>query len=123
MRFAALICFLGSLAGGGLAQQSAGASQKNAAIKVIDLGRVSKTTLAKAMENFWKTQHCNSDPVYIINYGSDREIARREKTIINTDTYRRCFDRSLTTLVRGGPGSGPRTIVWTIPKGADNPQP
>ena len=122
MRFAIFIFCLVFLGSGVLPQQAVAPSQKPSAIKLVELGRVSNMALAKAMERFWKTQYCDSDQVYIINYGSGREIARREKGIIDKDE-RRCFDRSRTTLVRGGFGNGPRTVIWSIPPGADNPSP
>jgi hypothetical protein len=118
MRFAAFIFLLASLGYSARAQEVA----KPSAIMAAELGRVSNNELKRTMQNFWRTQHCDGDPIYIINYGSDREIARREKEIVNSD-QRRCFDRSRTTIVRGGAGTGPKTAVWTIPKGANNPEP
>jgi hypothetical protein len=123
MRFAIFMFCLASLPPGILAQQAVAPSLKPSAIKLVELGRVSNMALGKAMESFWKTQSCHSDQVYIISYGSDREIARREKIIINKNDLRRCFDRSRTTLIRGGFGNGPRTVIWSIPLGADNPSP
>jgi hypothetical protein len=60
---------------------------------------------------------------YIINYGTDREIAARERLINNHITFRR-FDRSRITLVRGGAGQPGETIytkLYRVPPGADNP--
>ena len=60
---------------------------------------------------------------YIINYGTDREIAARERLITNHIAFRN-FDRSRITLVRGGDtGDGPRTKLYRIPPGAENPAP
>jgi len=122
MRFAIFILCLACLGSGVLAQHTVTPSQKPSPMKVVEVGRTSKLALEKTIERFWKTQTCVSDPLYIINYGSDREIARREKMIANKD-YRRCFDRSSVTLVRGGFGNGPKTVIWSIPPGADNPIP
>jgi len=60
---------------------------------------------------------------YIINYGTDRQIAARERLITNHITLRG-FDRSRITLVRGGDtGAGVNTKLYRIPPGAENPNP
>jgi hypothetical protein len=60
---------------------------------------------------------------YVINYGTDREIAARERLITNHIAFRN-FDRSRITLVRGGDtGEGPKTRLYRIPPGAENPAP
>jgi hypothetical protein len=60
---------------------------------------------------------------YIINYGTDREITVRERLIRNHIAFRN-FDASRITFVRGGDtGSGPRTKLYRIPPGAENPAP
>lgn len=62
---------------------------------------------------------------YIINYGTDREIAAREKQIRDAIRFRK-YDASRVTLVRGGAnpnGAGVYTRIWIVPAGADNPQP
>jgi hypothetical protein len=62
---------------------------------------------------------------YIINYGTDREIAAREKQIQKAISFRN-YDASRLTIVRGGPnpnGAGVWTKVFTVPPGADNPTP
>jgi hypothetical protein len=60
---------------------------------------------------------------YIINYGTDRQIAVREKQIVKAIAFRK-YDASRITIVRGGAnrdGGGVLTRVWIIPPGADNP--
>lgn len=62
---------------------------------------------------------------YIINYGTDREVARREKQIRDAITFLN-LDASRVTLVNGGAnprGKGVWTKVWIVPSGADNPTP
>ncbi len=61
---------------------------------------------------------------YIINYGTDREIAARERLIRNHIAFRR-FDASRITLVNGGasPDGEVKTKLYRIPPGADNPAP
>ena len=59
---------------------------------------------------------------YIINYGTDREIAKREKQIRNSITFRR-YDVSRITLVRGGNREVIKTDLWLVPPGAESPTP
>ncbi len=59
---------------------------------------------------------------YIINYGTDREIAKREKQIRNSITFRR-YDASRITLVRGGNREVIKTDLWLVPPGAESPTP
>ncbi len=62
---------------------------------------------------------------YIINYGTDREIARREKQIRDAITFLN-LDAPRVTLVNGGAnprGKGVWTKVWIVPPGAENPTP
>jgi hypothetical protein len=63
---------------------------------------------------------------YIINYGTDKEIANRERQIRKAITFLK-LDPSRVTLVRGGANpngeSGVFTRVWIVPPGADNPTP
>lgn len=61
---------------------------------------------------------------YIISYGTNREIARREKQIRDALTLLK-VDKTLITLVNGGAnpkGKGVWTRVWLVPPGADNPR-
>ncbi|HEY8561302.1 MAG TPA: hypothetical protein VIL74_13075 [Pyrinomonadaceae bacterium] len=62
---------------------------------------------------------------YIINYGTDREIARREALIRNHINFRK-YDASRITFVRGGAnpnGAGVHTRLWLVPPGAQPPTP
>lgn len=60
---------------------------------------------------------------YIINYGTDKEIAKREKQIRDAIAFRK-YDASRITMVRGGDqGTGIRTVFWIVPAGAPNPEP
>lgn len=68
----------------------------------------------------------NNDPTsraVIINYGSAKEIARREKQIRDAIKFLK-QDASRVTLVRGGDnGSGVETVIFIVPAGADEPTP
>ncbi len=60
---------------------------------------------------------------YIINYGTDKEVAAREKQIQKAINFLK-LDGSRVTVVRGGAnpnGKGVWTKVWVVPPGADNP--
>ncbi len=62
---------------------------------------------------------------YIINYGTDREIAARERQIQKAIRFRN-YDPSRVTIVRGGAnpnGAGVWTKVYVVPPGATNPTP
>lgn len=97
-------------------------SGKPVAIKVLEIGRVSDWRFSRAMKRFPGWSDC-SVQFYTINYGSDREIARRESLILKSMPTLRVFDCSRRSFVRGGLGRGPKTVVWKIPPGADNPEP
>ena len=68
----------------------------------------------------------NNDPSasgYIINYGTDKEIAKREKQIEKAIAFRK-YDRRRITLARGGnTGEGIITRYWLVPVGATTPAP
>lgn len=59
---------------------------------------------------------------YIINYGTDREIAVREKQIRVSIQWRK-FDATRITIVRGGFWKTVKSEFWMVPPGAENPQP
>jgi hypothetical protein len=62
---------------------------------------------------------------YIINYGTDKEIAAREKQITKAINFLK-KDASRITMVRGGAnpnGAGVWTKFWIVPAGAANPNP
>ena len=62
---------------------------------------------------------------YIINYGTDREIAVREKQIQDAIKFLN-FDGRRLTMIRGGAnprGTGAWSKVWIIPPGGEIPMP
>ena len=64
-----------------------------------------------------------SDRGVLINYGSAKEIAKREKQIRDAIKFLK-QDPSRVTLVRGGDnGSGIETVVFIVPSGAEAPIP
>ncbi len=104
---------------GGAQRASCSVQEKSVAIKVLEIGKVSDKRITKATENFWN-EYDFQTPLYIINYGTNKEIARRERLIMNVDIR---HEEPRITLVRGGLGQGPKTVIWKVPAGADNPAP
>ncbi len=99
------------------------ASEKPVAIKILEIGRVSDRTFVRRMEVVWKSySNYPNTWVYMINYGSSKEIARRER-LLTREVALRTSDRSRITILRGGFVSVPRTVIWRVPPGADTPKP
>ncbi len=60
---------------------------------------------------------------YIINYGTDKEIAKREKDIRAAIKFRK-FDASRVTFLRGGDkGTGIRSVLYVVQPGIPAPTP
>lgn len=62
---------------------------------------------------------------YIINYGTDEEVAAREKQIQKAIDFLK-YDANHVLIVRGGEnpmGKGVWTKAWIVPPGAEFPQP
>lgn len=88
-----------------------------------EYGRITKANAVRIFRNFYGELAKNSNlQGYIINYGTNTEIALREKWIAENINFRR-FDRSRITLVRCGRKGGLRTVMWIVPPGAANPKP
>ena len=60
---------------------------------------------------------------YVINYGTEKEIAARERQIQEAIRFLK-LDGNRLTMIRGGANSfGTRSIIWIIPPGAKPPTP
>jgi hypothetical protein len=95
------------------------------AILVDEFGPLSNDDIRVRLDNFFTELSNNpNNQGYIINYGTDRQIAARERLITNHIAFRG-FDRSRITLVSGGasPDGEQRTKLYRIPPGAENPAP
>jgi hypothetical protein len=94
------------------------------AVLIDTFGKLPNDEIRGRLDTFFaELQHNPNNQGYIINYGTDKEIAAREKLITNHIAFRK-FDRSRITLVRGGDtGEGPTTKLYRIPPGAANPAP
>lgn len=107
------------------AQETAPIESKPIAQLVDEFGKMPNDDIRGRLDAFFTELSNNpNNQGYIINYGTDREITARERLITNHIAFRN-FDRSRITLVRGGasPDGEPRTKLWRIPPGADNPAP
>jgi hypothetical protein len=94
------------------------------AVLVDEFGKMPNDDIRGRLDLFFTELSNNpNNQGYIINYGTDKDIAAREKLITNHITFRK-FDRSRITLVRGGDtGEGAKTKLYRIPPGAVNPNP
>ncbi len=94
-------------------------------VLVDEFGKLSNDDIRSRLDTFFAELSNNpNNQGYIINYGTEREIAARERLITNHIAFR-TFDRSRITLVNGGasPDGEPRTKLYRIPPGAENPAP
>ncbi|MFN6963173.1 MAG: hypothetical protein ACK4S4_05330 [Pyrinomonadaceae bacterium] len=91
---------------------------------VNEFGKMSNDEIRGQLDIFFQQLQSNPNAQgYVINYGSDREIAAREKLIRNHIAFRK-FDAARITLVRGGDtGEGVKTKLYLVPPGAENPNP
>ncbi len=92
--------------------------------QIDEFGKLPNDEVRGRIDNMFVILSNNPDAQgYIINYGTDREIAAREKLIQNHINFRK-YDRSRVTMVRGGnPDGVQNTKVYTVPPGAENPIP
>lgn len=75
------------------------------------------------MTEFYNKLH--NDPTsngYFINYGTPKEIAKREKQLENFIRFRR-FNRARIIFVNGGNIGEFKTVIWIVPPGAELPKP
>jgi hypothetical protein len=92
--------------------------------EVDDFGNIANDDVRQRLDAFFAT--LQSDPTaqgYIINYGTPRNVTRRETLIRNHITFRG-FDASRITFVNGGDNAeGIRTRLVLVPAGAEAPTP
>ena len=117
-----VLCLLSSAGAVAQSAEQPAIAQKPVAVKVLKIGEVPNRTFTRIMAHFWQS-YDRTMQLYFINYGTDKEIARRERLVINFMPRLGDLDRPRITLVRGGFGNGPNTVIWKIPPGADYPAP
>jgi hypothetical protein len=94
-------------------------------VLVDEFGRQADDDIRSRLDTFFnELANFPNNQGYIINYGTNAEIARRERLITNHIAFRN-FDRSRITLVRGGThdSGAVYTRFYRIPPGAENPAP
>ena len=106
------------------ASETAPVAARPEAVLIDTFGNLPADEIRGRLDTFFaELQNNPNNQGYIINYGTDRQIAARERLITNHIAFRN-FDRSRITLVRGGDtGEGPTTKLYRIPPGATNPAP
>jgi hypothetical protein len=99
-------------------------AEKVTARLITEVGNVPHDQVRAQLDIFFsELQNNPSAQGYIINYGTDRQIAERERLIRNHIAFRK-FDANRITMVRGGDtGSGINSKLYLVPPGADNPTP
>ncbi len=106
------------------ASEIAGVADKPDPVQTDEFGKLANDQIRGRLDTFFA--ELSNDPTatgYIINYGSPREVATREKLIRNHIAFRK-FDASRITIVNGGDqGTGINTKLYRVPSSAENPQP
>lgn len=91
--------------------------------KFFEFGKISKSLLKEKTEDFftelWKDTKSQG---YIINYGTNKEVAKREKEIRDLIAFRN-QDASRITFVRSDSKKNFLTELWIVPNGAEPPTP
>lgn len=90
-----------------------------------EFAAVTNANLKVKIENFYK--ELDKNPAfqdYIVNYGPNREVARRERLIRNSIDFRRTDDpASRIVFINGGKAGKLKTVIWLVPEGAEPPTP
>jgi len=106
------------------ASETAGIAATIEANQVDEFGPLANDDVKARVQNFYVELNNNpSAQGYIINYGTARQIAAREKQIRDAIRFLR-LDASRITMVRGGETGGDvRTVFYVVPAGATPPTP
>lgn len=92
---------------------------------IDEFGRLANGALETRLKKFYVELANNpNNQGYIIVYGTENEMAARERFIVKSVNFRN-FDRSRITIVRGGthPSGKVYTKLYRVPPGAENPAP
>jgi len=89
---------------------------------ILEQGKAVPDEIKAAVDSFYIELNNNpSASGYIINYGTPREVAKRESDIRKAIAFRK-YDISRITFVNGGnTGVGPVSKYWLVPAGAEPP--
>lgn len=94
-------------------------SQPPVATMIDEFGKAANNDVKARIDNLFIA--LGNDPTatgYVINYGSAREVARRER-VIRAHIRDRNLDGSRIVFVNGGVERTIRTRLWVVPAGAD----
>jgi hypothetical protein len=92
------------------------------AVKIDEFGIVTNAIIKSRFDNFMNRLF--EDPnarAYIINYGSVKDVAKRERAITNSISFLK-IDAIRITIVRGGFRKQLKTQLWIVPSGAISPK-
>ena len=106
------------------ASEVAGIAAPPGPVKVDEFGPLQRDDIKARIDNFYiQLGNDPSSQGYIINYGSAKDVAAREKAIRDAIKFLK-RDPSRITFVRGGDrGKGVETQLYTVPTGATPPTP
>ncbi len=110
---------------GKTANESGGIAPRPEPLLIDEFGKQANDDIRTRLDTFFAELANNpNNQGYIINYGTDREVAARERLIRNHIEFRN-VDRSRITLIRGGTHDTGTiyTKLWRVPPGAENPAP
>jgi len=99
--------------------------KKPESIKFAEFGTATNNFVKKKIEAFYvELANKPNSQGYIINYGTDKQIALREQQIRQSITFLK-YDAPRVTIVRGGASDTGKikTVFWVVPEGAENPKP
>jgi hypothetical protein len=104
--------------------ETAGIANKPDVIKFVEFGPAVPDEIKAQLDPFYSELSNNPNATgYIINYGTPKEVAKREKDIRAAIKFRK-YDLSRVTIVNGGDnGSGVKTVFYIVPAGVTPPTP
>lgn len=97
--------------------------EKKEAYKFFEYEKISDVLLKEKFTEFYnELKKEDVSQGFIINYGTAKEVAKRENKIRNLINFRD-DDMPRLTFVQGGNSNKPKTIFWIVPEGAEPPKP
>ena len=98
------------------------AQAKPTAYKFFEYGKISDNLLKEKLADYYKELKQGNSQGYVIDYGSDKDVKKRQKQMKNSDAFRGA-DAPKIEYVRGLSKNEAKTILWIVPKGALPPTP
>lgn len=117
-----LILILTSFVSLAQAQESSIPTGDSGAYIFAELEKANNTEVKKRVEEFYKElKNQTNFQGYIINYGTGKEVARREKQFRSLMNFRD-YDAPKITFVRGG-NNKLKSVFWIVPASAESSKP